>query len=576
MTGVVLETLNVKKLLAFIVSMLAMQTGFFLIGGLIAPAPNTSQQVLMSKCVDYSKDPQRWLYVRHFGSNATPSNCAHLLPDGDIEEVIKPFEINADELVFIAQVPHPRDGRRLQMTRWFQQMLGVLMLDIKYKYNREVADDAEIKFDLRLGYRNHGDPEGVWHELAHSHEVRPLKCTLDPKARQHEEQAHSVDDGNYYECEVLPLFTLASCHHAEYLLNLRIPANDKIGVIQDVWMVEIHQNGGFTKVWFALKTFVFPITLVALIFFVNRVRELPRPPTIMEKTIIVLGVGLSILNCPVEWISLVINTPFWLVLSDIRQGMFFAILVCFWLVFTGEHMMDGEGRSANRVYWPRLLLVAGSSAALFIFELAERGVQIRNPFYSIWSHPTVARLGIVSVVIGAICAFAYMGYLAFLVIRALVQILNKRRLLANLPVEQKRYYSGVIYRFTALLTYTLICAALTVAFFIFNRVTEDHWAWGERSIEYGSAFITGVYGMWNVYVFAVLCLYAPSHKFRSDTGQELYDRLVTSVHLPQSMDSQAVGQEDTIELVPMHPSTTRSTVQNSSEGLAFLRKSAME
>ncbi|VDP35147.1 unnamed protein product [Echinostoma caproni] len=83
--------------------------------------------------------------------------------------------------------------------------------------------------------------------MAHSHEVRPLKCTLDPKAKRHEGHAHTIDDGFYYECEVLPLFTLASCHHEEYLLNLRIPANDKIGIIQDVWMVEIHQNGGFTK-----------------------------------------------------------------------------------------------------------------------------------------------------------------------------------------------------------------------------------------------------------------------------------------------------------------------------------------
>uniref|UniRef100_A0A094ZMG2 Protein wntless n=1 Tax=Schistosoma haematobium TaxID=6185 RepID=A0A094ZMG2_SCHHA len=538
MAGVVLETLNVRKLASFGCLMLAVQICFFLIGGLIAPAPNTTDQILMSKCIDRSGDVLKW----HFARPISNESCQELLPDGDIEEVV-PSDVDANAIVFIAQFPHPRDGMDLHMTRWFQQVIGVLMLDIKQKYSKEL-ENTEITFDLRLGYRNHDDPKHVWHELARSVEVRPLKCTLDREAKRHQGHAHALDEGFYYDCEVLPLFTLASCHHEEYLLNLRIPVDEKrkinvgVGSIQDVWMVEIHQNGGFTKVWFSLKTFSFPIVLLALIFFGHRVRELERPPNILEKTIFILGICLSILNCPVEWLSLII-----------------------------------------------------------------------------WSHPIAAKMGLTSIVIGALCAFAYMIYLTILVVKAFIQILGKRRLLNNLPVEQRRYYSGIIYRFMVLLTYTIICAGLTVAFFIFSQVTEDQWKWGEKSVEYTSAFITGVYGMWNVYVVAVLCLYSPSHKFRSVTGQQLYNRLliknsVTTTILPDTTTSNTTAstvatihdtflghefnmfdkQSETIQLVPKQSidykenltstSTSLSNVETKSylltEGLKFIRKEAFE
>ncbi|KAF7254160.1 hypothetical protein EYD10_01275 [Varanus komodoensis] len=71
---------------------------------------------------------------------------------------------------------------------------------------------------------------------------------------------------------------------------------------------------------------------------------------------------------------------------------------------------------------------------------------------------------------------------------------------------------GLIFRFKFLMLITLACAALTVIFFIVSQVTEGHWKWGNFTVQVNSAFFTGIYGMWNLYVFALMFLYAPSHK----------------------------------------------------------------
>lgn len=72
---------------------------------------------------------------------------------------------------------------------------------------------------------------------------------------------------------------------------------------------------------------------------------------------------------------------------------------------------------------------------------------------------------------------------------------------------------GLIYRFKFLMLATLLCAGLTVAGFIMGQMAEGHWKWNEDiEIQLTSAFLTGVYGMWNIYIFALLILYAPSHK----------------------------------------------------------------
>ena len=80
---------------------------------------------------------------------------------------------------------------------------------------------------------------------------RNLDCDIDSDLKK---------SGYYYNCSTIPLFDLGSLHHDYYLVNLRIPSafdfdgldltpieNDKLGKLVDLWMISIHQNGGFTK-----------------------------------------------------------------------------------------------------------------------------------------------------------------------------------------------------------------------------------------------------------------------------------------------------------------------------------------
>lgn len=102
-------------------------------------------------------------------------------------------------------------------------------------------------------------------------------------------------------------------------------------------------------------------------------------------------------------------------------------------------------------------------------------------------------------------------------------------------------FQGVIYRFKFLMLATLLCAALTVISFIIGQVAEGRWKWDDDiHLEYTSAVVCGVYGMWNIYVFALIVLYAPSHKqWPEENGEQLwplrlsdftYTRLKNAIH----------------------------------------------
>ena len=240
----------------------------------------------------------------------------------------------ANQIVFVFQMPLPREGKVLDYSRWQQNLIGVLQTDVAYNHEVLLDPHTKMTIDARLAYRNKGDSDNAWKLYASSLEERNLDC-----------ESENLVDEYLYNCNTLPLFELGSLHHDYYLLNIRLPVdtdrkmNLNIGNIKDLHLTVIYQNGGFTKVWLSLKTVFFPLIISIMAWFWHRVHLLQRSPVLLETMLIYLGSALTFLNLPLEFLTLFFDMPYMLLISDIRQGIFYAMLLSFWLVFAGEHML---------------------------------------------------------------------------------------------------------------------------------------------------------------------------------------------------------------------------------------------
>lgn len=225
---------------------------------------------------------------------------------------------------------------------------------------------------------------------------------------------------------------------------------------------------------------------------------LSRTPTLLEYMLLSLGSALSFLNrkyrnflflnheiyqmktkrimiyfsVPLEYLTLSYDMPFMLLLSDIRQGVFYAILLSFWLVFAGEHLMvqDGEKMSSLKTYWRHLSAVFIGCLALFVFDMCERGVQLRNPFFSIWVTSFGTKLALTFILLAAISAGTYLLFLTYMIYKVFINISVKRQALPSMSSARRLHYEGIIYRFKFLMAATLLCASLTIIGFILGQV----------------------------------------------------------------------------------------------------------
>lgn len=552
MQGAVLENLSGKKLAVLVSFLLLCQITCFLIGGLVAPTPASAENWLATKCRQRENDTREWLYPRGKGHCETIDSLdMYRAPDYDHRKAADREYLKASELVFAFQIPVPRNNMTLDYSRWQQNLIGVLQFDIVYHPDAEMEERVVITIDARLAYRNKGDPDDAWKHYASSVEERMLDCTI----------AHK-EEGFHYDCSIIPLFELGSLHHDFYLLNIRLPVgvdkkmNQGLGHVEDIWLVAINQNGGFTKVWVTIKTAFFPCIIAIMIWFWKRVHQLSRSPALLEHMLMFLGVTLTFLNMPLEFLTLAFDMPFMLLLGDIRQGIFYAALLSFWLVFAGEHLMIQDCVDSNtlRAYWKHLSAVAIGCLSMFIFDMCERGVQLQNPFYSIWVTDLGTNLALTFIILAGISAGVYFLFLSYMIWKVFCNISAKRTVLPSMSSARRLHYEGVIYRFKFLMLATLLCAAMTIIGFILGQVSEGRWKWDDDLVlEFTSAFFTGVYGMWNIYIFALIVLYAPSHKQWPAEGEH----------------RGSVNEEIEFSRLPTDPSEISSLT-------TFARKSAMD
>jgi len=284
--------------------------------------------------------------------------------------------------------------------------------------------------------------------------------------------------------------------------------------LNELNLIAIHQNGGFTKVWLSMKTVFTFITLFTLLWYVNRLKKLMRDISLLEKTLILLGIAISQLNVPIEFLSLWLDLPFMNFLSDIRQGILYCSLLCFWCIFIGEHLLDGVHRSRISSYYKQLAIILAASISLLVFDSTERGIQWIDPFFTIWEVESyVAVIFIITATIAATSYFVFLSYQTWLVLR---NISAKQNSLPSMSSTRRLIYQGIIYRFKFLLFATLVAAAATIAVFIMGQVSDESFHWEDdfyyQPLEWSSAMFTTVYVMWNCYIITLLILYAPSHK----------------------------------------------------------------
>jgi hypothetical protein len=568
--GVILERLSGKKLLVLVICLVLVQFMFVMIGFL--KFPNATHIETIEGMMCKNRPSESTLYLRDYLGRSL-SNCERIDVD-ESKNVI--LNVKQKDIVYAFQLPLPRDNKVLSLSRWFQTMTSMLQLQVIFpnklaNIEEDTSVSHDIAFNVTLAYRNQNDYDDDWHLLANSKVKKQFTCL---------KSMYSLD------CDMVQLFELGSVHHQFYTINIKFDDSkltDSLKLYEKLYstielpevrlvMTFIYQTGGFTKMWLITKTSILPFLCIILIWFAKRIIQLNRKMNVMEKMLLALGTSSLVLNLPFEWFTLFYELNWMLLFTDLRQGIFYTILFSFWIVFCGEHYVDQERSSlfSLKSYWNYIGVVWLGSISLLVFELSQRGMQLSNPFYSIWDSENGSHLATGVLVLACASGVLYFALLLYLSARVFFNFKAKQAQLPSMSRMRRVFYEGIMYRFKFLFLATLICAAMTISFFIINNLNETHWRFSDDSytINFTGGFQLGVYGMWNLYVIAVLIFYAPSHKFKS-TNDDSVEFVNMKTSLSQNVfSSDATTETTTATTLTANTSNTESILSAFANKLA--------
>eukprot|EP00117_Sycon_ciliatum_P028413 scpid24281/ scgid22839/ Protein wntless homolog; Integral membrane protein GPR177 len=461
------------------------------LGAYVAPDPMGHQSNLMRFCDTAGMKSNQLV---------DSQTCAHRELSNIAESVQRKTE--AHDLVMWTQFPHANSG--LSMSKWFQFMAASMMVELDEDSEHQYHPQSKLTFEATLAYK-HKLNDSEWTVMAESLQEWDFTCK-----REH----------NSWNCEQINFFELGSCHHATYLVNLRLPTykgkNRRIGTLYDIWITEIHQNGGFTKVLLGVRTFFFHMTAILFSFYLRRVYKSGSSVTLLQKAVGALGFSVLLLNAPVEFISLFKDVPGLLLWSDIRQGAFYAFLVLFLIVFMGEHSAD-KGETTWKSYKYPIFFTAITSGCLLVFDLSERGRQLWDPFHSVWSNDNSRWWGMffISSALFMLCLdVLYLFYLTFTAIKSLrAKIFS----LHSMTESRRMQYKFTLRRVVGVCSATLLVAVLSITLFAIMHFSEVSMKWDEvKTANMNSGAYLSIYALANLYALNLLLLYSPADKESDD------------------------------------------------------------